>query len=105
MSKGKVLSRTDLGFAVITCDTTRLKIDIDEERQVYHLKVCTGVLYVCNCACTLYVCVSVFLSEIFAGGGGAKVGQFNLRGGGALALVTTRPFRGGGGGGGGADIF
>ena len=40
MSKGKILSRTDLGFAVITCDSSRWKIDIDEERQVYHLKVC-----------------------------------------------------------------
>ena len=40
MSKGKFLSRTDLGFAVITCDSVRWKIDIDEERQVYHLKVC-----------------------------------------------------------------
>ena len=39
LSKGKLLSRTDLGLAVITCDSSRWRIDIDEERQVYHLKV------------------------------------------------------------------
>ena len=42
MGKGKLLSRTDLGFAVITYDSIRWKIDIDEERQVYHLKVCVS---------------------------------------------------------------
>ena len=60
MSKGKVMSRTDLGFAVITCDTVRLKIDIDEERQVYHLKVCVCIhayiymyMYVCMHVCLM----------------------------------------------------
>jgi len=39
LNKGKLLSCTDLGVAVVTCPSSRWRIDIDEERQVYHLKV------------------------------------------------------------------
>ena len=58
MSKGKILSRTDLGFAVITCDSVRWKIYIDEERQVYHLKVGVCVL------CEYYVSYRGFIRRI-----------------------------------------
>ncbi|CAI8043327.1 Oxysterol-binding protein-related protein 6 [Geodia barretti] len=53
MKKGKILSRTDLGFAVITCDSVRWKIDIDEERQVYHLKTKNASHFAAWSACLL----------------------------------------------------
>lgn len=63
LSKGKLLSCTDLGVAVITCHSTRWRIDIDEERQVYHLKVHSTSSSLSSDSCTppcLAACASSF---------------------------------------------